>query len=119
MDFTWLQSFIDSPAGLALKALLIGTLLTAVLGIFAALRDGTFEWKYIDSFVRTTIWGRVAPVGVVLLLSYVLGDDAVTGAAVVIAGGVGAGLIMAALESLRQLTLPKTESAAVNTQPQG
>lgn len=119
MDLDFLRAFLDSPAGLALRALMVGTLLTAVLGIFAALRDGTFQWQYVDSFVRTTVWGKVAPAGVVLVLAYVLGEATTLTAAVGIAGAVGIGLIQAVLESLRQLTLPKPESAAVNTPPTG
>ncbi len=117
IDTAWLDTFLASPSGLAIKALLVGTIITAALGIFAALRDGTFAWKYLDSFVRATIWGRVAPVGVVVIFAYILGDDILTGAAVVIASAVGIGLIQAALESLRQLTLPKADSAIVNTTP--
>lgn len=118
MDVAFLEAFLNSPAGLALRALLVGTLLTAVLGIFAALRDGTFQWQYVDSFVRTTVWGRVAPAGVVLVLAYVLGEATTLTAAVGVAGAVGIGLVTAALESLRQLTLPKTESAVANTPPE-
>lgn len=119
MDTAWLQTFLDSPSGLALKGLMLGTLITAALGIFAALRDGTFDWKYVDSFVRSTLWGRVAPTAVVLLLAYAFGDATISGTAVLIAAAVGAGLIASGLESLRQLLMPKAESAKVNELPTG
>lgn len=117
MDLDFLKAFLDSPAGLALRALLVGTLITAVLGIFAALRDGTFSWQYVDAFVRSTVWGKVAPAGVVLVLAYVLGEATTLTAAVGVAGAVGIGLITSALDSLRQLTMTKEASASVNTPP--
>lgn len=119
MDTTALTGFLESPSGVALKALLVGTLITALLGIFAALRDGTFAWPLVDSFVRSTIWGRVAPVATILIVGYVLDDPTVNGAAIVIATAVAVGLISSALDSIRQLASPKDESAKVNAPPQG
>ena len=111
------QAFLGSPSGLAVKALLLGTLLVFLLGAMAALRDGTFRLAYIDSFVRSTIWGRVAPVLVVLLLGYLADSQEVTAAGVVVAGAVAAGLIGSALDSIRQLTMPKDASAQENAPP--
>lgn len=119
MDQAFLQAFLESPSGIALRALLVGAILVAAIGSFAALRDGTFNLKYLDSFVRTTVWGKVAPVGVVLVVGYVLADDATNLAAIPIAGAVALGMIQSALDSLRQLQLPKEQSAAVNTPPTG
>lgn len=112
-----LQAFIDSPSGLAIKALLFGTILVFVLGVWAAKRDGTYDVKYIDTFVRSTVWGRVAPVATVLLVAYVSGDQTILAAAVVVAGSVGYGMIRSALESIQQLTDPPARSAERNYLP--
>lgn len=119
MDTAFLDAFLASPSGVALRALLVGALLVAALGIFAALRDGTFDLKYVDSFVRTTIWGKVAPVAAVLIVGYALADDVTNVAAIPIAGAVALGMIKSALDSLQQLQMPKAESAAVNEKPAG
>jgi hypothetical protein len=112
-----LEAFFATPAGIAVKALGVGTFLTFGLGVFAALRDGTFEWKYVDVFVRTTLWGRVVPVLFVLMLGYVSGIVEITGAGIVAGGVVAAGMIQAAIMSIAQLTKPKEESAATNAVP--
>lgn len=119
MDAAFLEAFLASPEGVALRALLVGSIIVAALGIFAALRDGTFDLKYIASFVRTTVWGKVAPTGVVLVVGYVLNDQTVRLAAVPIAAAVALDLIKSAIDSLKQMTLPKPESAAINTPPTG
>lgn len=111
------EAFLLSPLGAAVKALLVAAIVVFVLGVAAAVRDGTFEWHYIDSFVRSTILGRVIPVVLVGLIAYISGDQIITGAATIAAGAVGAGLLTSALESLRQLTMPPAKSAAVNTLP--
>lgn len=113
-----LQAFIASPSGLALKALLAGALITFVLGVMAALRDGTFKLDYIDSFVRSSIWGKVAPVAALLVAGYYLdASGVITATAVVSAGVVATGMIKAALDSIVQMTQPKEVSAASNTPP--
>jgi hypothetical protein len=112
------QAFLGSPSGLAVKALLVGTLLVFLLGALAALRDGTFRLAYIDSFVRSTIWGRVAPVLVVLLVGYLGNAQEVTAAGVVVAGAVAAGLIGSAIDSIRQLAMTREASAQENMPPQ-
>jgi len=119
MDTSALTGFLASPSGVALKGLLVGSVLVALLGIFAALRDGTFDMKYIDSFVRTTVWGKVAPVGVVLVVGYVLNDDATNVIAIPIAGAVGLGMLKSALDSIGQLRVDKEASAERNTPPTG
>ena len=113
----YLAAFLASPTGLAVKALLVGAFLVFLLGAFAALRDGTFEWRFIDSFVRSTIWGRVAPVLAVLLLGYVADEPTITGAGVIAASAVGVGMISAAIESIRQIGAPPDESAVRNVPP--
>jgi hypothetical protein len=112
-----LGAFLDSPAGLAIKALVVGTLVNLVLGVAAAKRDGTYDSRFLDTFVRTTVWGRVAPVFAVTLGAYLSGDPTFVGLAVVAAGAVGWGMLRAALDSISQFTKPVAESAAVNALP--
>lgn len=113
-----LQAFIDSPSGIAIKGLLVAALLTFVLGVFAALRDGTFQWKYIDSFVRSVIWGRVAPVTAVLLGGYYLDPSGVvTATAVVVASAVAVGMLASIAESIKQIGSSPEKSAALNEPP--
>ena len=114
-----LSAFLESPSGLAVKALLVAALVVFVLGVLAALRDGTFAWAYVDSFVRTTIWGRVAPVLFLLLLGYFADEQSLTAVGVLVGGTVAAGMIQAALASVRQLTMTREASAEANGPPQG
>jgi len=43
-------------------------------GSFAALRDGTFALDALAAFLRKHIWGRVAPIGTLLVLGYFGGN---------------------------------------------
>lgn len=110
-------AFLASPEALAIKGLLLAAFLVFALGVLAALRDGTFAWQYLDSFVRSTIWGRVAPVATVLLVGYLAQEATVSAAGLAAAAVVSVGMLSAALASIRQLTLDKPESAAANTPP--
>lgn len=65
-----LRAFLDSPAGLALIAMVGVAFADFITGTFAALRDGTFALDAIAAFLRKHIAGRVAPIGVLLLLGY-------------------------------------------------
>lgn len=65
-----LQTFIDSQAGAALIAMVGVAFADFATGTFAALRDGTFALDSIAAFLRKHIAGRVAPIGVLLLLGY-------------------------------------------------
>lgn len=115
---TLLSGFLASPSGLAVKALMVGTFLTFGLGVIAAVRDKTFSWVYIDSFVRSTLLGRVFPVLLVLGSGYVADDQTLTGAGVVVAGAVAAGMVASALASIRQLMADPATSAEKNAVPQ-
>jgi len=115
---TTLSEFLASPSGLAIKALMVGTFLTFILGVVAAVRDKTFSLVYIDSFVRSTLMGRVVPASIVLVVGYVADDQTLTAAGVVVAGAVAAGMIASAIDSIRQLTVPVEESATINTIPE-
>lgn len=69
-----LKTFIASPAGTALLAMVVVAFADFVTGVFAALRDGTFSVDAIAAFLRKHIWGRVAPIGTLLVLGYFGGD---------------------------------------------
>jgi hypothetical protein len=69
-----LQAFLNSDAGLALKGLLIVSFLDFATGSFAALRDGTFALDAIAAFVRKHVLGRVAPIGLLLVVGYFGGE---------------------------------------------
>ncbi len=71
---TALQSFLDSPAGIALLAMVGAAFADFATGTFAALRDGTFSVDALAAFLRKHIWGRVAPIGTLLALGYFGGD---------------------------------------------
>jgi hypothetical protein len=69
-----LQTFIGSPAGTALLAMVGVAFADFATGSFAALRDGTFALDALAAFLRKHIWGRVAPIGTLLVLGYFGGD---------------------------------------------
>ncbi len=71
---TALQEFLDSPAGVALIAMVGAAFADFATGSFAALRDGTFSLDALAAFLRKHIAGRVGPVGVLLALGYFGGD---------------------------------------------
>ena len=67
---TLINEFIQSPAGAGLIALVGVAFADFVTGVFAALRDGTFSTDAIAAFLRKHIWGRVAPIGTLLVLGF-------------------------------------------------
>ena len=113
----YLTAFLATPSGLAVKGLLVASLLVFALGVAAALRDGTFAWAYIDSFVRSILMGRVVPVLLVLVIGYASREDAVTAVGVVAAGAVATGMLAGALDSIRQLAMHPSDSARKNARP--
>jgi hypothetical protein len=69
-----LREFIQSQAGTALLAMVGIAFADFLTGSFAALRDGTFALDAIAAFLRKHIWGRVAPIGTLLVLGYFGGE---------------------------------------------
>lgn len=69
-EFAVLQAFLDSEAGLALKAVLVVAFLDFITGVFAAFRDGTFALDSVAAFLRKHVAGRVAPIGTLLVVGY-------------------------------------------------
>ena len=89
-----LQAFLDSEAGLALKAALAAMFLDFATGSFAALRDGTFALDALAAFLRKHLMGRVLPLGTLLVVGYFGGS-----AGQVFIGGAIAGLLAYAAET--------------------
>lgn len=118
-----LSGFFDSPAGQAV--LLVGLLATAdfLLGVFAAIRDGTFTLEVIAAWVRSSLMGRAAPIFGALAVGYFAGgltiDDGVNG--LLSPGTVitGIGLVAATayvlevIASIRESFIKKPETRAV------
>lgn len=119
-----LQEFIASQAGTALLAMVGVAFADFLTGAFAALRDGTFALDAIAAFLRKHIWGRVAPIGTLLVLGYFGGD---TVGQLFMASAVAAGTAYAAETAssiLGNLSPPKesdvkeeTPAAALNPVP--
>ena len=78
-----IQAFLNDPAGLALKGLLVAAFLDFATGSFAALKDGTFTMDSLAAFVRKHLLGRVAPIGTLIVVTYLSGDTATLAAAVI------------------------------------
>jgi hypothetical protein len=81
-----LSAFLDSTAGLALKAALAAAFLDFATGSFAALRDGTFQLDALAAFLRKHILGRLAPLGSLLVVGYFGGSTGQIFLAAAIAG---------------------------------
>ena len=119
-----LQEFINSPAGTALIAMVGVAFADFLTGSFAALRDGTFALDALAAFLRKHIWGRVAPIGMLLGLGYFGGD---TIGQLFLASGIAAATAYAAETAssiLGNLSPPKesevkeeTAAAVVNPVP--
>ena len=72
-----LGEFLNSPAGQGLAAMLAAAFLDFITGAFAAQRDGTFALDAVAAFLRKHIWGRVAPIGTLLVVGYFGGDSTI------------------------------------------
>lgn len=116
-----LNAFLNDPAGLALKGLLVAAFLDFATGSFAAMRDGTFAFDALAAWVRKHLLGRVAPIGTLLVVTYLSGDG------VTLAAAIAAGLAYSA-ETLASIvgnlnppkdSVPETpeEAAAVAINP--
>ena len=81
-----LQTFLDSGAGLALKAALAAAFLDFATGSFAAIRDGTFALDAVAAFLRKHVLGRIAPLATLLVVGYFGGSTGQVFLAAAIAG---------------------------------
>ena len=71
-----LTEFVSSPAGVALIGALAAMFADFVTGVFAAIRDGTFQWGAIAAFLRKHAAGRVGPLASLLFIGYYAGEVA-------------------------------------------
>ena len=77
-----LTEFLQSTQGYALQAALVAAFLDFAFGVFAALRDGTFALDAVAAFVRKHLLGRVFPIGLLAVMSYVTGDTVMAAAGI-------------------------------------
>ena len=111
-----INEFLNSQAGQLLVAMLIVAFVDFATGSFAALRDGTFALDALAAFLRKHIWGRVAPIGMLLVVGY-FGGELV--GQLFLAGGVAAAAAYVAETGssvLGNLNPPK-ESAVAEAKP--
>lgn len=108
--------FLDSTAGLALKAALAAAFLDFATGSFAALRDGTFAPDAIAAFLRKHILGRVAPLATLLVVGYFGGAEGQIFLAAAIAG-LTAYAAETAASVLGNLNPPKASAVEATTNP--
>ena len=72
MNFTAaIEAFFASDTGRYAALVLILPLTDWVLGVLAAIRDGTFTLDSLAAFLRKHIAGRVLPIWVLMFLGYV------------------------------------------------
>lgn len=98
-----LKAFLADPAGIAAKAMLGLAFLDAVLGTFAAVRDGTFDTTATGAFLAKHVLGRVVPITVLLAGGYLTGDMLISGGAVIAAGVYANETRKSLLESIGQI----------------
>jgi hypothetical protein len=122
----WIKAFLDSTAGQTLLAMVIVAFVDFATGSFAALRDGTFALDSLAAFLRKHIWGRVAPIGMLLVVGY-FGGDGIVGQLFLAAAVASAAAYTAETASsvLGNLNPPKeseikddTAAAAINPVPE-
>jgi hypothetical protein len=83
-------------------------------GAFAALRDGTFQLDALAAFLRKHIWGRVAPIGMLLTLGY-FGGEGIGQLFLVSAIGAATAYAAETASSILGNLNPPKESKAVDT----
>ena len=118
-----LQAFLDSQAGLALKGALVAAFADFATGVFAALRDGTFQLDAIAAFLRKHLLGRVFPLGTLLLVGYSVTGDSSS----ILLGAAIAGLTAYAAETVssvvgnvnppKESKVPDTAAETLNPVP--
>lgn len=107
-----LTAFLNDPAGLALKALLVAAFLDFVTGTFAAVRDASFTFEAIAAWLRKHLMGRVAPVGVLLGVTYYTGDGVTMAAAIAAASAYSAETLASIVSNVGTIMKPKPTQPA-------
>jgi hypothetical protein len=68
-----LTDFFQSEVGSLVYLTLLAAFANFGFGVWASLRDGTFELKSVAAFLRKDIVGRVTPIFGTLILGYAVG----------------------------------------------
>lgn len=105
MDF---HAFLNDPAGIAFKAMLVAAFADFAFGVFGALKDGSFSTDALAAFVRKHILGRVLPIGTLLALGYFNSDVTMTAAG----AAAGAAYVVETMGSIYGSIKPPVASAA-------
>ena len=104
MDFSSLLTPEMQALAMSLFAL---TGVRALLGIYAAVKDGTFVLSSVGAFVRSQVLGRVFPILTVALFASTSGNVALVAAA----GATGAAYLAETVGAITE-ALSKTQAAA-------
>ena len=103
-----METFLNDPAGLALKGMLVAAFVDLAFGVFAALKDGSFSIDAIAAFVRKHLLGRVGPIGVLLAIGYFNHDVVMTAAGT----AAGAAYVIETMGSIYGSIKPPQEAPA-------
>ena len=116
-----LQEFLASPAGIAAKSMLVLAGLDFALGVWAAVRDGTFDSAKSGAVLVKHVLGRVFPIATLLSTGYFVGDTFLLSGGVAAAGIYANETRASLLESIGQIMNPADtlkEALKENPQPE-
>lgn len=108
-----LTTFLNDPAGIALKGVIVAAFLDFAFGVYAATRDGTFALDAVAAFVRKHLLGRVFPIGTLLIAAYLTHDAFMTTAA----AAAGAAYVAETLGSVYGSIRPPAASVTAGQNP--
>lgn len=112
-----LKQFFNDPAGIAALGMLGLAALDTIMGIWAALKDGSFQLSAVAAVLAKHVQGRVIPVTILLAGGYFLGVPALVAGGAAAATAYTAETIGSLLESIGQATGSTT--VAPDEVPQG
>jgi len=113
-----LTDFFASAAGLAAKGMLVAAFLDLAFGVYAAVKDNTFAWDSLASFVRKHLLGRVFPISTLLAVGYFIdGGEIMTAAGVAAATAYAAETLASIYGSLKPPTDVETVDEWVDPNP--
>lgn len=105
----WLRDFLNDPIGLAVQGAVIAAFLDFAFGVFAALRDGTFQLDALAAFVRKHLLGRVFPIGTLAVTGYLTGNAIMAAAAAAAATAYAAETLGSIYASVKPVAATETE----------
>lgn len=109
-------AFFNDPAGVTVYTAFAVVALRLVLGIYAAVQDGTFVLSQVGSFIRSQVLGRVFPFSTVAFFAWSTGNVALYGTAAAIGGAFvleTVGAIQEALSESAKAEVAEKETRAV------